>query len=55
MNKIICLILFGAALALVHMPGIVLTIGTIACLVTVSVKLFWLLMEAFSDSSIRYQ
>lgn len=49
MNKsILCLALFGLALAIVHMPGVMLTLGVITGLILLAVRLLWLVLEPLS-------
>ncbi|MEL6780540.1 MAG: hypothetical protein AAFO06_25215 [Cyanobacteria bacterium J06597_16] len=49
MNKrILALILFGVALAMMHMPEVMITVGIITGLVMVTTKLFWSVLQSFS-------
>lgn len=51
MNKsILSLILVGLVLGMVHTPDVLLALVIIAGLVTLSVKLFWGVMQAFSST-----
>ena len=52
MNKsILFLIVLGVALAVLHSPHGVLTVGIIGLLVTGVVNLFWSILESFSQPS----
>lgn len=54
MNKsILSLIIIGIALGMVHTPNVLLALVMIAGLVTLSVKLFWGIMQAFSSNGRR--
>ncbi|MEM8505324.1 MAG: hypothetical protein AAF716_19490 [Cyanobacteria bacterium P01_D01_bin.1] len=52
MNKsILFLIITGVALAILHSPHGVLTVGIIGLLVTWVVKLFWSVLKSFAQPS----
>lgn len=51
MNKsILSLIIVGLILGMVHTPNVLLALVMITGLVTLSVKLFWGIMQAFSSA-----
>ncbi|NJM96805.1 MAG: hypothetical protein HC800_06085 [Phormidesmis sp. RL_2_1] len=50
MNKsILFLTILGIALAILHSPHGVLTLGIISCLVIAAIKLFWSVLQAFAQ------
>lgn len=56
MNKsILSLIMVGIALAILHVPHAMLTLGIIACLVAATVQLFWAVLQSFSQPAVRSQ
>ena len=52
-KTILCLMLLGIGLTLLHVPSVVLTLGVILGLVGLTVKLFWSMMQAFSSNATR--
>lgn len=46
---ILCLVLAVLALAILHVPSVMLTLGIVACLVGFSIKLSWAVLETFSS------
>ncbi|MEL6352389.1 MAG: hypothetical protein AAFR58_11540 [Cyanobacteria bacterium J06627_28] len=56
MNKtIFCLIAFGIALSLLHVPSVIIPVGIIACLSILTVKVFWSVLQSFSQSTVKSQ
>jgi hypothetical protein len=54
MNKnILLLMMLGVALAIFHVPELTLTLGVISGLVIAAIRLFWLLLQAFSAPKAR--
>ena len=54
-KSILFLIILGIALAFLHVPHTVLTLGIIGFLLIATIKLSWLMMEALSGSEERSQ
>ena len=50
-KSILSLILIGIALAVVHIPSMTITLGIIAVLVIAAIKLFWSILEPYSQPS----
>ena len=48
-KSILSLILIGIALAVVHIPSMTITLGIITLLVIAAIKLFWLILEPYSQ------
>lgn len=48
---ILCLVLAVLALTILHVPSVVLTLAIVACLVGLSVKLFWAMLQTFSSTA----
>ncbi len=56
MNKsILSLIILGIALAFLHVPHAMITVGIIGCLVAAAVRLSWAVLQSFSQPSARSQ
>lgn len=54
MNKtIFCLIAFGIGLSLLHVPSVIIPIGIIACLSILTIRLFWSVLQSFSQPTIK--
>ena len=54
-KSILSLIILGIALAVLHVPHTVLTLGIIGFLLIAAIKLSWLVMESLSGSEERSQ
>lgn len=52
-KSILSLIFIGIALAVLHVPHTLLTVGIIGCLVIATIKLFWTVLETFSAPSVH--
>ncbi|MEL6940493.1 MAG: hypothetical protein AAFO84_15025 [Cyanobacteria bacterium J06598_1] len=50
-NNILLLILIGCALAVFHIPSVVVTLTLIGGLSFLAIKLFWNMMQMFSSSA----
>lgn len=50
-KSILLLILIGIALAVVHIPSTTLTLGIITILLVATIKLFWSILESYSQPS----
>ncbi|MGB3292640.1 MAG: hypothetical protein WBB01_06630 [Phormidesmis sp.] len=50
-KSILSLIVIGIALAFLHVPHTVLTLGIIGFLAIAAIKLFWTVLEIFSTPS----
>jgi len=50
-NNILLLVLAGLALAVLHIPSVVITLGIIGTLVFFTIKLCWHTMQLFSSSA----
>ena len=46
---ILCLALAVLALSVLHFPSVMLTLGIVVCLVGLSIKLFWAVLQTFSS------
>jgi len=50
MNKtILCLLLLGVGLAILHVPEAVIHVGVISGLLVLTIKLFWAMIQSFSS------
>ncbi|MEL6900079.1 MAG: hypothetical protein AAFP07_03935 [Cyanobacteria bacterium J06606_4] len=49
-KSILCLALLGVALAILHVPSVMLTLAIIFGLLSLSIKLFWSMLQSFSAS-----
>jgi len=50
MNKtILCLVLLGIGLTILHIPNVVVHLGIISGLLILTIKLFWAMMQSFSS------
>lgn len=47
---ILCLGLALLALTILHVPTVMLTVGVIVCLVGLSIKLSWAMLQTFSST-----
>lgn len=54
-KSILSLMIVGAALVMVHVPHVVLTLGIIGGLSVVAIKLIWMVMQEFSESTPQSQ
>ncbi len=50
-KSILFLMMIGMVLVIVHVPHVVMTLGIISGLSVVSIKLIWMVMQGFSQSS----
>lgn len=50
-KSILSLIVIGIALAALHVPHTLLTVGIIGCLAIATIRLSWSILEAFSQPS----
>lgn len=56
MNKtILCLVLLGLGLAILHVPSVAIHLGIIAGLLIVTIKFFWAMMQSFSSQNVSAQ
>ncbi|MEL6468458.1 MAG: hypothetical protein AAFQ74_01915 [Cyanobacteria bacterium J06623_4] len=49
-KSILCLAVLGVALAILHVPSVMLTLAIIFGLLSLSIKLFWSMLQSFSAS-----
>ena len=50
-NNILFLIVIGLALAVFHIPSVIVPVVAIAALSFFAIKLFWRMMQSFSSSA----
>lgn len=52
-KSILLLIAAGVVLAFLHAPETTVIFGIITCLVVVSVRIFWMLVQAFAQPTVQ--